>query len=65
MDKYGVSNEVLYGELRIREAALMRQMQALMSDPTKTASDRTTIESELHQVRGKISELDLGQRDAQ
>ena len=58
MDKHGVSSEVLHAELRQEEARLMREMQSMMTDSTKTASDRNSLEAKLQQVRQKVTELD-------
>lgn len=59
MEKVGVSSEILHEELRNEEAQLMQGLQRIMSDPSKTASDRTQIELRLQQVRNKLTELDL------
>lgn len=58
MDKFGVSNEVLHEELRNEEARLMQEMQYILTDHTKTASDRSAIEAKLQSIRSKITELD-------
>ncbi|NDC22622.1 MAG: hypothetical protein EBZ49_00605 [Proteobacteria bacterium] len=59
MEKYGIKKEVLHEELRVREAELMRKIQALLSNPEKIASEKTGVELELQQVRSKLTELDL------
>lgn len=59
MEKLGVRKEILHEDLRNEEANLMQQLQKIMSDPTKTASDRSSIELRLNQVRNKLTELDL------
>lgn len=62
MEKYGVQKEIQHEALRREEADLMVQMQMLMSDATKTAADKTELETRLCAVRSKITELDLGQQ---
>lgn len=59
MEKLGVKKEILHEDLRNEEASLMQQLQKIMSDPTKTASDKSGIELRLNQVRNKLTELDL------
>lgn len=41
----------------------MQQMQSAMTDPTKTASDKSQIETRLSQVRQKITHIDLKKGD--
>lgn len=59
MEKYGTSNKDLLESLRKEEADLMIQMQYVLMDGTKTASDKTNLENRLISVRNKITELDL------
>jgi predicted nuclease with TOPRIM domain len=59
MEKVGVSPEVLYSELRDEEAQLMQQVQEMLFDGEKTASERSAVESKLQAVRQRITELDL------
>lgn len=61
MEKLGVQKEIQHEGLRQDEARLMRKMQDVMNDNTKTASDRNSIEQELQTIRNKITELDLVQ----
>ena len=61
MDKYGIKKEILYQELRNEEALLMQRVQSDMMD--KTAEERRSFEVRLQQVRGKITELDLGDQN--
>lgn len=58
MDKYAVEDEELLVSLRNEEAQLMQEMQRLLSDPAKTANDRTVTEQRLQAVRHKITEID-------
>jgi len=58
MEKQGVTKEILYTELRDEEANLMQQMQAMMFDSEKTASDKSALENRLQAIRNKITELD-------
>jgi hypothetical protein len=57
IEKYGVSQEILYEDLRNEEARLMQRMQDDLT--TKTASQQGNIELQLQQIRNKITELDL------
>jgi hypothetical protein len=59
MEKLGVSKEVLYSELRDEEANLMKQVQEMLFDGEKTASERSAVENKLQIVRQRITELDL------
>lgn len=59
MEKLGVQRDIQHEGLRQEEARLMQQMQSVMNDGTKTASDRSRIEQELQSVRNKITDLDL------
>ena len=58
MEKVGVQKEDLIQGLRNQEANLMQKMQSAMSDNTKTADDRSSLEEELQKVRSKITEAD-------
>jgi hypothetical protein len=62
MEKLGVQKEILYSELRDEEANLMQQIQGLFGDMEKNAEDRSRIEARLIQVRNKITELDMSQK---
>jgi len=58
MEKYGVSKEVLHEDLRNEEATLMQQLQNILFDGEKTATDRSRLETRLQNIRSKLSELD-------
>jgi hypothetical protein len=58
MEKVGVSNQEMHDNLRNEEATLMQRMSKIMTDPAKTAADRTEVENRLSQVRAKLTELD-------
>ena len=59
MEKTSTSKEILYSGLRNQEANLMQKVQSMMADGEKTAEDRSELETELQEVRNKITELDL------
>lgn len=58
MEKYGVQKEILYTDLRDEEARIMQVIQNNLFDAEKTASSRSELETRLHQVRSKLTELD-------
>lgn len=61
-EKYGQTNNALIEGLRIEESELMRQVNTLMCQGVKEASEQqelSRLENRLHQVRARITEADL------
>jgi len=60
MEKLGVERGHLITGLRQEEARLMQRMQEVVSQPgEKTAEDHEKLETELQDVRQRITEFDL------
>ena len=59
MEKYGVSPTIDHTELRDEEAQLMTKVASLLHNPDKEQELRTA-ERRLHDVRHRITRLDLG-----
>lgn len=64
MEKLGVDKNVLKEGLLNEEANLMQEMQALMTNGEKNASEinrEESLNNQLSSVRAKITEIDLGE----